>query len=316
MLNFIDGNAMGHAHHRAMALTYRGMPTGGIFGYMGMLRKLRLENPAMKILVLWDGYAQARFTEFPDYKIDRAKKEATDPEEAKSREAYRAQVPIIKKVVTLLGITQMVHPDWEADDLAGLLVAATPGKPKTLTTGDEDWLQLLNPDTEWYDPRNAPGKRVRFHTFYEQTGYATPAEFLEGKALQGDSSDSIPGIPGVADKTAVKFIAEHRSVQAFFDKVDAGTYTPKARASKTAKSLTPEQILASPEGRQTFQRNMNLMDLRTPRVPFGEVQRTEGALNPIAVRTLCDRLGFGSYTRAFDNWIGPFVRPLVIEAQP
>lgn len=312
MLNLIDGNAVGQSQHRAMILSYRGMPVGGIFGYMGMLRKLRLENPGMTIAVAWDGRAQARFDEYPDYKLARAVKERDDPEEAKIRAGYRAQVPIIQRVITHLGITQMVHPDWEADDLAGLIVSGMPGRQIRLTTGDQDWLQLLNKNVEWHDPRNAPGKTVRFETFHEQTGFATTAEFLEGKALQGDTSDSIPGISGIAEKTAVKFIAEHGSVAAFLAKVDAGTYTPKARTSKTAKSLTPEQELASPEGRQVFARNMNLMDLRTPRVPFSEVTKTPGALSPIAVRTLCERLGFASYTRAFDNWIAPFGRPLTV----
>lgn len=287
------------------------MPTQAIFGYMNMLRKLRLENPGMKIVVLWDGYAKWRFELYPGYKAARELK-LSDPEELKARNEYRDQVPIIKKVIQLLGITQMVHPEHEADDLAGFFVKHTPGKPKLLTTGDEDWLQLVNAGTTWSDPRNAGAKLpINAANFHERTGYASTAEFLDGKVIQGDNSDSITGILGIADKTAVKFIAEHRSVQAFFDKVDAG-YVPKARKSKTAVSLTPEQILASPEGRQLYARNMTLMDLRNPRVPGHEIQKTEGVLSPAAVRTLCERLGFVSITRAFDNWIGPFARPLVI----
>lgn len=312
-LNLIDGNAIGHAMHNASALSFRGMPTQAIFGYMHMLRKLRSEHPGMSITVLWDGYAQARFDVFPEYKSEREAK-LEDPEALKARNEYRAQVPIIKKVVSLLGIKQMVHPDWEADDLAGFFVKHTPGRKKRLTTGDADWLQLVDAETEWFDPRNGVNgvKPVVTHVnFHERTGYATTAEFLQGKALQGDTSDSIPGIPGIADKTAIKFIAEHRSVEAFLAKVDDGKYTPKVRKSKGAKSLTPEQILASPDGRRIFMRNMELMDLRTPRVFPSGIQRTEGALDPAAVRTLCERLGFVSIARAFDNWIGPFARPLV-----
>lgn len=311
MLNFIDGNAMGHAHHRATALSFRGMPTQAIFGYMNMLRKLRLENPGMAIVVLWDGHAKWRYDLYPGYKGAREEK-LKDPDELKLRNEYRDQVPAIKKVVQLLGIKQIVAPDHEADDLAGYYVRATTGIPKRLTTGDEDWLQLVDASTEWNDPRNGGIKPTVNHlNFHERTGYATTGEFLEGKVLQGDTSDSINGIVDIGPKTAVEFIAEHRSVQAFFDKVDSGVYKPKTRKSKTAKSLHPEQTIASPEGRQLFARNMKLMDLRNPRVQGHEIQRTEGTFNPVAVRTLAERLGFVSITRAFDNWIGPFARPLV-----
>jgi 5'-3' exonuclease len=301
---YVDGNAMGHAHHNATKLSFGAMQTQAIFGFTRMMRDLRVSNPGEPIFVLWDGYAKHRFEVLPTYKGDR-EEALKDPEKLAHREAYRAQVPIIKKMVELMGITQILHPDFEADDLAGLLVASRPGRTR-LVTGDSDWLQLIRDDVEWYDPREG-GKLVTLETLHQHYGYFTPSEYLEGKTLMGDDTDSIPGIPDIGKKTAIEFIARWKSVPEFFAAVDSGKYTPQARKSKTAKTLHPEQVLASPEGRATYFRNMALMDLRSPRIPNPEaIEITKAPLDATKLETLCARLGFASITRNFAEWVRPF----------
>lgn len=301
---YVDGNAMGHAHHNATKLSTGSMQTQAIFGFTRMLRELRTSNPGGTNLILWDGYAKHRFEMLPNYKGDR-EVALEDPEKLAHREAYRAQVPVIKKMAELLGVTQVVHPDYEADDLAGLMVSARPGRTR-LVTGDSDWLQLIRDDVEWYDPRNG-GKLINMGNLAQVTGYFTPDEYLEGKVLIGDNTDSIPGIVGIGPKTAVEFIARWKSVSRFFEAVDKGDYVPASRKSKAAASPHPEQILASPEGREIYRRNMALMDLRTPRIVNPQATEvTKGSFDAAKVETLCARLGFASITRNFAEWVRPF----------
>ncbi len=305
MLNVIDGNALGNAHHAATTLSIQGFQTQAIYGYVRMMREMTVSGgPGSRSLILWDGRSKKRYAMFPTYKADRELR-LEDPEQLASKNAYRAQVPVIQKALTLLGFTQMVAPDYEADDLAGVIVRKFDQAPKRLITGDEDWLQLVNARTEWFDPRK-DGKRINYNNFHLATGYFTQEEFLHGKCLIGDGSDNIPGIPDIGDKTAATFMAEHRSVYEFFKKVDAGAYVPKARKSKNAKSLHPEQVLASPEGRQIFDRNMQLMDLRDPNISQDEIVLIPAGFDPDKFKTLCERLGFVSLLRSYDDWIQPF----------
>jgi 5'-3' exonuclease len=306
MLIVIDGNNTGNIHHHATTLTYGGFQTQAIFGFVKALRDFRARMPQAPILVLWDGRAQHRFDVDPEYKANRAEAEVKDPELASTRAAYRMVVPIIHKAIELLGIKQWIHPWMEADDLGGYLWRVTPGKTKVWMTGDTDWLQLVDETSAWVDAR-ADGKgRIDLSNFHKATGYATPAEYIEGKMLIGDASDNIQGFDGIGKRTAPEFIAKWRTVQAFFDAVDTGTYTPATRKSKTAKSPHPEQVLASLEGRQRWAQLRQLMYLRDVQINPRDIRVTHSPCDPAKFRTLCDRLGFVSITRDYDNWVAPF----------
>jgi DNA polymerase I len=308
MLNIVDGNAIANAMHNGTVLTTGPFQTQAIFGMARKMREIKCADDA-SVVVLWDGKPKERFEAFPEYKANREEKERTDPEHAASRAAYRAQVPIIRKMIELMGIVQMVHPHKEADDLAGYLVHRMPGRRIRLYTGDTDWLQLVrSKDIDWYDNRY-DGKLITFDTFHQATGFANADEYLEGKVLQGDSTDNIPGVPDMGPKNAAAFIAEHRSLQAFWSKVDDGSYTPKTRKSKTAKTPHPEQVVASPEGRQQLLLNMQLMDLRNPVFDASEVITTRGRFDAENLRLLFARLGFASITRNFAEWSAPFEEP-------
>jgi DNA polymerase I len=304
----IDGNALGYSCHNATTLSYGGIKTQAVYGFTRMLRDTRTAFPEAQITVLWDGYPKHRYEVFPEYKGAREEARQADPEAARNHAEYKFQVPLIQKSAELLGITQLVHPDYEADDMGALLCAARPNRKKRLVTGDTDWLQMLDENTEWFDPRK-DGKLITLATLQSAVGYFTPDEYIQGKCLIGDTSDSIPGIPDIGPKTAMEFMAKWKSVYAFFDAVDKGTYTPAARKSKTAKSLHPEQFLASPDGRALFERNMGLMDLRKLKIlnPRDAVI-TKGNFQPEKFKILCGRLGFVSITRNLDEWVAPFVK--------
>lgn len=296
MLIVIDGNAMGHAHHNSTTLTCGSMQTQAIFGFVRMLNLLASSHPDGDVVVLWDGRAQFRYDLFPEYKANRDV--SADPKKQAHRQAYREQVPHIKVATKLLGVRQMICENLEADDLAGWMVRKlSPTRRMLLVTGDQDWLQLVNENVTWLDPRGE-GKRITHETFQQATGYFTPQEFLQGKALRGDKSDEIPPVGGIGEKGAPVFLAAWRSVENFLAAVDEG---------KVAKMTKAQKNLASPEGRAAFNRNICLMDLRGGPEPDREKLTVfPGSFNEDMFRRYCERFSFLSILKDWDRFIQPF----------
>lgn len=300
----IDGNAIGHAHHRANKLNVGGFETQAIYGVIKTIAAIKDTYPEAAILVLWDGKAQWRKEVYPEYKENR---KAKTPEEEADKAAYKAQIPILQKALTYLGIRQMLVYSAEADDMAGLMTKRfSEGGYKTLViTGDRDWLQMVSDSVTWHDPiRNYT---VTIDNFFEFTGFMTPKAFLQGKALIGDTSDCIAGVNGIGEKTAQELLAAHGSIENFYKKIEAGSYKPKTRKSKTAKSPHPEELLASEEGKRIYNRNMllmNLLDVPTP--PKEEVNVMTPKFDPDTFRKICEKLAFMSILRDFDRFTKQF----------
>lgn len=293
----IDANAIGYSEHNATKLSSGGMQTQAIFGFTKKVSAFKEQFPDYRHLVLWDGKAQWRYDLYPGYKGNRE----SDQKKKESREAYKVQRPHIARILNALGIDQIrAHRD-EADDLAGSFARDLTRKPDhkvVLVTGDGDWLQLVQPNVDWYDPRK-DGKWVTHKDFTDKTGYLGARQFLEGKALQGDISDTINGVGGLGEKYAAELIAEHGSVEEFLKKVDAG-YMPR---------LKREQNLASPEGREIFRRNMRLMNLiDAPKPNREDITIVRGRYDEAAFKELCARYAFHSILRGFDRFIQPFTK--------
>lgn len=290
----VDGNSIGHANHNATKLSVGGMETQAIFGFCKSLQKMRQAYSGYEIVVLWDGKAQWRKDICPEYKENR---KATDEKQAASKESYKKQSPFIRKAIQLLGIRQMLVTTAEADDMAGLMVKKLHGSNRiVLVTGDKDWLQLVRPGVTWFDPIR--DRTVNMSNFFEFTGYKTPEQFVDGKALMGDTSDNISGVGGIGEKGAPEFVAEFGSVQGFFDQVDGGTFIPKKKA---------HQRLATAEGRAVFQRNrkvMNLLDVPNP--PKEDVSVIAPTFNSEAFKQLCEKLAFASILREFELFTNLF----------
>lgn len=296
----VDGNAVGYAEHNATTLTMGEFQTQAVFGFVKKMHRLASEYPVHAINVLWDSPVQGkRYQLFPDYKATRSA--ADDPERLKRRAAYRAQLPLIHKMVTALGIPQIEAEGLEADDLGGILSRrfADAGEDVLLVTGDRDWLQLVNERVAWFDPRDG-GKRIDHTNFFEATGYKTGREFLHGKCLVGDSSDDIPPVGGIGEKGAPVFIAQFRSVHEFWRRCDSGEFVPKTKAHIN---------LWKGEGRANFERNfalMNLLDL--PGLDRHTLKVTPGKFNKDIFLLLCERLGFMSIIKREEAFLHPFAR--------
>lgn len=294
----VDGNSIGYAcFHGSAKLSSGNLQTQAVFGFIRTMRELKQRNRADSILVLWDGRAQFRYDIYPDYKSGR---KSEDPKKIAEKEAYTAQIPYIKQAMTALGIAQMIASDREADDLAGTMVERLMTKPNAkvlLITGDRDWIQLIQDGVIWRDLRD-DSRLISMANFTEKTGYRTPYAFLQGKVLQGDSSDGITGVGGIGEKGAMTFIAEHGSVLNFWKKCESGEYVPTKKA---------EISLYSGEGRKIFGRNMRLMQLIKP-MPLDKSKLSviKGNLNADDFADLCGELSFLSILKTLDNFLIPF----------
>ena len=327
----IDGNSVGHAAHRATKLTSGKLQTQAVFGFIRSLRDMMVKTPDFAPLVLWDGKAQWRYDLHPLYKSNRE----NDPKKVEERERYKEQRPYIARALEHLGVRQMTVFTHEADDMAGYLVEkimSTPGNEIILTTGDEDWLQLLRPGVTWQDHRDV-SKVITLDNLLDRTGYSTPFAFLEGKCLQGDSSDVISGVGGIGEGTAPEFLAEFGSVSHFWRDCDTGKHVPKNKAqrslwqgtsTKTKEEWATDYRAAGGDttdkkafkkhmddwpgqGRILFKRNFRLMQLlRVEKPDPKNVQVVTGKLDKDKFAEVCEELAFGSILRTLDTFIKPF----------
>lgn len=293
----IDGNSIGYCSHHATKLSSGGMETQAIFGFIKTMRELRQEYPGHKPMVLWDGKAQWRYDIHPEYKSNRT----DDPKKVKVKEAYVAQRPYIARALDALGVRQLTAATHEADDLAGYFVSELTKKGGTdeivLITGDRDWIQLVRKGVVWRDLRS-DDRVVTTKTLMDKTGFISPFTFLEGKCLQGDTSDCIPGVGGIGEKGAPEFLAEFGSVRNFWTQVDSGTFDPVKKAHIR---------LASEEGRRAFGRNFRLMQLlRVPAPKRSDMDLRLGKFDKEKFAEVCEELAFVSILRTLDHFVQPF----------
>lgn len=301
----VDGNSVGYTEHYATKLKSGDLETQAIFGYIRRMRDMRQGYPGCTPVVLWDGRAQWRFDLHPNYKSDRD----SDAKKIEFRRSYAEQKPYIIRALQHLGVRQMTASGHEADDMAGYLTKKLLVKPDNrvvLYTGDHDWYQLVQEGVTLRDPKDI-AFYLNDRDFLNKTGYKTPLAFLEGKALQGDSSDCIPPVGGLGKDTAPVFLATWGSVHNFLKAVDSGAYTPAVRKAKGAKTLHPEQNLASRAGREAFLRNLKLMQLMNVAPPKpADVRVITGLPDKAKFAELCEELAFFSVLRELDTFFQPF----------
>lgn len=220
----IDGNSiMNRAFYGIRVLTNKkGMPTNALTGFLNIFLKLMKEEAPDRIAVAFDLHAPTfRHKMYADYKGTRH----AMPDE------LRAQMPIIKQILTALGVAIVEKEGYEADDIIGTLshAAEAQGGECTISTGDRDSFQLI---TDKVTVRLASNKEDIIYTpakIAEVYG-VTPREMLEVKTLMGDSSDNIPGVPGVGEKTALGLIQKYHTVDYIYQNLDTIEVTKGVRA--------------------------------------------------------------------------------------
>jgi len=183
--------------------TSRGFPTNAVFGVTNMLLKiLRERQPHYLALALDSKGPTFRHRKFPTYKAHRP---PMPPE-------LVMQLPYIHQVIQGLNLPTLEKEGFEADDLIGTLVkkARVQGFKVEIISGDRDLLPLVQEGVDMWDPM----KDVRYDPEAIQEKYGvSPRELVEVKALAGDVSDNIPGVPGIGEKTALKLIARYHTLE-------------------------------------------------------------------------------------------------------
>ena len=208
----VDGNSLMHrAFHALPLMDADGIYTNAVYGFLSMLLKVIREEEVQYLAVCFDEHGPTfRHTVYADYKAGRV---ATPPE-------LRQQFETIHSLLDDMGIRRFSLQGWEADDLLGTLSlkGAEAGVAPLLLTGDRDALQLVGGGTELMFTRKGISETIRFtpEKVYEEYGF-TPAQVTDWKGLAGDSSDSIPGVPGVGDKTAVKLLQEYGTLDSVLE---------------------------------------------------------------------------------------------------
>jgi DNA polymerase I len=217
-LMLLDGNSLAFRAFYALPAenfkTQGGLTTNAVYGFTAMLINLLRDEQPTHIAAAFDVSRQTfRLEKYPEYKAGRS----ATPDE------FRGQIDITKEVLGALGITVLAEPGFEADDVIATLAtqAENEGYRVLVVTGDRDSLQLVSEDVTVLYPRKGVSELTRFtpDAVVEKYGL-TPSQYPDFAALRGDPSDNLPGIPGVGEKTATKWIAEYGSLQALVDGVD------------------------------------------------------------------------------------------------
>ena len=213
----IDGNSIVNRAFYAIRIlsTKDGQFTNGIYGFMNILIRLREECNPDHVAVAFDLKAPTfRHEMYSEYKAGRKGM----PDE------LRSQMPILKNLLTLLGYTVVEKEGFEADDILGTLSATCKGEDKCfIATGDRDSLQLISDNTSVLLASTKMGKATTVlydkEKLFEEYG-VEPKGMIEIKALMGDSSDNIPGVPGIGQKTAGELIKSYGSIDYIYDHID------------------------------------------------------------------------------------------------
>ena len=209
----IDGSSLIHRAFFALpAFTNKdGVNTGAVYGLCNMLLKLLDEVKPRYMLVAFDKSRHTFRTEkFADYKGQR---KATPPE-------LKEQFPLSMKLLSAMGIPTLEVDNYEADDIIGTLSAAAPDNVQVkIVTGDRDEFQLIKSNVQVYFTKKGITNIAIYDekAFGEEYNGLVPKQIIDLKGLMGDTSDNIPGVPGVGPKTALKLISEYATVENVLD---------------------------------------------------------------------------------------------------
>ena len=232
----IDGHSiLNRAFYGLPDLTNaEGLHTNAIYGFLTIMFKLLEEEKPEYLTVAFDVHAPTfRHKMYAEYKGTR--KPMADE--------LRQQVPVIKEVLHAMGVKTIECAGLEADDLIGTLSnrCKNEGMEVTVISGDRDLLQLATEHVKIRIPKTKQGK-TEIEDYYakdvEERYQVTPKEFIDLKALMGDTADNIPGVPSIGEKTATKIITQYHSIEEAHEHVD------ELKPPRASKALSEHWDLA------------------------------------------------------------------------
>ena len=218
-LMLIDGNSIANRAYYGIRMLNApdGTPTNAVYGFLTILQRLLDEEKPDGLTVAFDLRAPTfRHLQYEGYKAQRKPM----PED------LVVQMPILKEVLDAMGVRRAECEGWEADDLLGTLArrSETQGAENVIVTGDKDAFQLITERTRVLHVKTRMGQTETIsytpERFREEYGF-DPIRMIDLKALMGDASDNIPGVPGVGEKTAMSLIQTYGSVERIYADPDA-----------------------------------------------------------------------------------------------
>jgi len=266
----IDCNYLAHrARFTTGPLSYKGQPTGVIFGFLNQLFSIGKEVMPENIIFTWDSRKSKRRRILPEYKMNR--KQNDEGPDQEMLDAFHQFALLRKEILPGLGFkNNWMQPGYEADDL--IAVCCSPERSAVIASSDDDLLQLLSKQTCIYNLG-----RKEYYTkdkFVNEYGIK-PKQWIEVKKIAGCSGDNVPGVPGVGEKTAIKYLR--------------GELNPD---TKTYQKIE--------QGRKIIERNEDLVSLPFP--------GTKGRLilpnvfDVGSLKSVCRQFGFTKMTNNLDDW--------------
>lgn len=273
----IDGHSiLNRAFYGLPVLTNsEGIHTNAVYGFLNIFFKVLEEEKASYAAVAFDLHAPTfRHKLFEGYKGTRKPM----PEE------LRQQVPLMKEMLQAMNVPVMEREGYEADDILGTISQKMEreGLDVRIVSGDRDLLQLAREDIQILIPKTkATGTEIEkyFAGDVRERYQVTPVQFIDVKALMGDASDNIPGVPGIGEKTATKIIAQYGSIE------EAYAHVEEINPKKARESLREHYDMAQ------MSKTLAAIDLNVPI----EIKKEEAAIGNLYTKealALCRRLEF------------------------
>jgi DNA polymerase I len=281
-LALLDGHSLAYRAFFALPsdlATPSGQVTNAVYGFTSMLIKLLSEESPEAVAVAWDVRGPTfRSESYPEYKAQRDR----------APDLFTGQLPLIDDVLTAMKIHQLRVPGYEADDVIATLAdrAVEEGWEVVVVTGDRDAFQLIRPGvTVLYTMRGITDTVEADETWIQERYGITPRQYVDYAALRGDTSDNLPGVPGVGEKTAAKLVNEHGDVAGVI--AAAEDFSPKLSENVLASA---DQVLLNRE-LMALVRDVPVED--TPAdftLTDFEEERIRPVFDDLAFRSLWDRL--------------------------
>ncbi len=281
-LVIIDGKSVFYRGYFAMPglSTKEGTPTGGVYGFAVMALEVLKKLQPDYVCVAWDKpktNIRKRLELYPEYKAGR---KPPPPD-------FYEQIPLLHELLAAFGWPLYELDDYEADDIMGALAvqAREKGLDTLLVTSDLDMLQVINGNVHVYALKKGLSNIELFHPESFEKKYGIEVEqFLDLKSLKGDSSDNIPGVPGVGEKTAVKLLNEYGNLDGIYENIDL---------------ITPEKLAQKlKDGKESAYLSKKLAAIWTDAPIKLDLKEVDGSkCDPVEIRNMLQKLEFRTLVR-------------------
>ena len=256
-----------------------GTPTNGVYGFIAILQRLLEQEKPEAVCVTFDVHA-------PTFRHEMS--QAYKAQRKPMPEDLQVQMPLLKELLDAMGIRRYELAGWEADDLMGTMAAAceSAGWACRLVTGDKDSFQLITEDTHVIHIKTRMGQTETVEydpaRFREEYGLE-PVGMVDLKALMGDSSDNIPGVPGIGEKTALDLLHRFTTLDGVYENIDDASIKAGQRTKLQA-------------GEASARESYVLATIRRDAPVEFDPEENLWSLTPnAALYAFCQRMGFGRF---------------------